>query len=213
MIRILIADDHPVVRQGLKAMLQAVPHMSVVGEARDAREAIELARTLEWDVALVDYSMPGQSGIELVKRIKHYHPERAVLVLSMHAEDVHAIQLIKVGASGYVHKEASGEELILAIAKVARGGKYVSAAIGEKLADGLADGADRPAHELLSHREYRVLQLLASGKQVQEIGRELFLSASTISTYRLRLLKKLNLSSNADLVRYAVENGLVDDAP
>jgi len=153
--------------------------------------------------------MPGRGGVELVKEIKRHQPNRPVLVLSMHPEELHATQVIKAGGSGYLNKESAAEELAVAIRKVARGGKYVSPALAEKLADELAPGAERPLHETLSDREYRVMWLLASGKQINEIGKEMFLSPSTISTYRLRILRKLKLANNAQLVRYAVKYRLV----
>jgi two-component system invasion response regulator UvrY len=208
-MKVLIADDHPVVRRGLKQILEAHPDMSVVGEAKDGHEAVELARKVEWDVAVVDYSMPGRGGVELVKEIKRHQPNKPVLVLSMHPEELHATQVIKAGGSGYLNKESAADELTVAIKKVARGGKYVSPALAEKLADELSPGAERPLHETLSDREYRVMWLLASGKQINEIGKEMFLSPSTISTYRLRILRKLKLANNAQLVRYAVKYRLV----
>ncbi len=208
-MKVLIADDHPVVRRGLKHILEANPEMSVVAEAKDGNEAVELARKLDWDVAVVDYSMPGRGGVELVKEIKRHQPNRPVLVLSMHPEELHATQVIKAGGSGYLNKESAADELAVAIKKVARGGKYVSPALAEKLAEELAPGAERPLHETLSDREYRVMWLLASGKQINEIGKEMFLSPSTISTYRLRILRKLKLANNAQLVRYAVKYRLV----
>jgi DNA-binding NarL/FixJ family response regulator len=208
LMKILIADDHPVVRRGLKAMLEIHPDITVVAEARNGQEAVDLARALDWDVAIVDYSMPGRSGVDLVKQIKQHKPERPVLVMSMYPEDLHATQVIKAGASGYVSKESATEELAIAVRKVASGGRYVSSALAEKMAEELAAGAARPLHETLSDREYRVLRALAVGKPINEISQDLLLSPSTISTYRTRILRKLNLSSNADLVRYTVENQL-----
>ncbi len=207
-MKILIADDHPVVRQGLKAMLAPHADMEVIGDAKDGQEALELARTRDWDVAVVDYSMPGQSGEDLVRRIKQYRPEKPVLVLSMHPEELHAIRVMKAGASGYVNKDSVADELAVAIRKVASGGRYVSPSLAEKLVDGIGKPVERPLHEQLSDREYRVLRLLAAGKPIHEIGKELFLSPSTVSTYRTHILRKLKLSNNADLVRYSVENGL-----
>jgi len=209
LIKVLIADDHPVVRRGVKQILEANPDICVVAEARNGSEAVEFARKLEWDVAVVDYSMPGRDGVELVKEIKRHQANRPVLVLSMHSEDLHATQVFKAGASGYLNKESAGEELAIAIRKVTRGGKYVSPTLAEKLADKLAPGAERPLHEALSDREYRVMWLLASGKLIKEIGREMFLSPSTVSAYRLRILRKLKLANNAELVRYTVKNRLM----
>ncbi len=208
-MKVLIADDHPVVRQGLKAMLESNPDITVVAQARNGQEAVDFARDLDWDVAVIDYAMPGQSGEELVKAIKQHKPNRPVLVLSAYPESVHATRLIMAGASGYLNKESAGTELVTAVRKVARGGKYVSPALAEKLAEELAAGPERAAHEILSERERRVMRLLAAGKQINEIGQELSLSPSTISTYRSRILRKLKLSNNAELVRYAMKNRLV----
>ena len=208
-MRILIADDHAVVRRGLKEILAAERDMEVVGEAKNGDEALELVRKVDWDVAVLDFSMPGRSGVELIKEIKRWHPGRPVLVLSMLPEEAHAAQVFKAGGAGYINKESAGEELTAAIRKVANGGKYVSANFAEKLATDLAPGAEKPLHESLSDREYRVMWLLASGKQINQIAAEMFLSPSTISTYRARILKKLKLTDNAALVRYAVKHQLV----
>jgi two-component system invasion response regulator UvrY len=208
-MRILIADDHAVVRRGLREILASEHDMEVVGEAKNGDEALELVRKLDWDVAVLDFSMPGRSGVELIKEIKRRHPGRPVLVLSMLPEEAHAAQVFKAGGSGYINKESAGEELTAAIRKVANGGKYVSANFAEKLATDLAPDAEKPLHESLSDREYRVMWLLASGKQINQIAAEMFLSPSTISTYRARILKKLKLSDNAGLVRYAVKQQLI----
>jgi len=208
-MRILIADDHAVVRRGLKEILASEDDMEVVGEAKNGDEALELVRTLDWDVAVLDFSMPGRSGVELIKEIKRRHPGRPVLVLSMLPEEAHAAQVFKAGGAGYINKESAGEELTAAIRKVANGGKYVSAAFAEKLATDLAPNAEKPLHESLSDREYRVMWLLASGKQINQIAAEMFLSPSTVSTYRARILKKLALTYTAALVRYAVKHQLI----
>ncbi len=208
-MRIIIADDHAVVRRGLREILASEHDMDVVGEARNGDEALELVRKLDWDVAVLDFSMPGRSGVELIKEIKRRHPGRPVLVLSMLPEEAHAAQVFKAGGSGYINKESAGEELTAAIRKVANGGKYVSANFAEKLATDLAPDAEKPLHESLSDREYRVMWLLASGKQINQIAEEMFLSPSTISTYRARILKKLKLTDNAALVRYAVKQQLI----
>ena len=208
-MRILIADDHAVVRRGLKEILASEHDMDVVGEAKNGDEALELVRNLDWDVAILDFSMPGRSGVELIKEIKRRHPSRPILVLSMLPEEAHAAQVFKAGGSGYINKESAGEELTAAIRKVANGGKYVSANFAEKLATDLAPDAEKPLHESLSDREYRVMWLLASGKQINQIAAEMFLSPSTVSTYRARILKKLKLTDNAGLVRYAVKQQLI----
>ena len=209
MMKVLIADDHAVVRRGLREILATEQDMVVVGEAKDGHDALELARKLDWDVAVLDYSMPGRSGLELIKEIKRERPGRPVLILTMLPEEVHAAQVFKAGGAGYINKESAGEELTAAIRKVANGGKYVSANFAEKLATDLAPDAEKPLHESLSDREYRVMWLLASGKQINQIAAEMFLSPSTISTYRARILKKLKLTDNAALVRYAVKQQLV----
>jgi two-component system invasion response regulator UvrY len=209
-VRVLIADDHPVVRHGLKQILASANDMTVIGEAKNGIETIELARKLEWDVAIMDYSMPGRSGLDLLKELKRTHPRRPVLVLSMYPEELHAMRVLKAGGSGYISKETASEELAPAIRKAITGGKYVSAALAERLAVDLSPGTDKPPHEALSDREYRVMWLLASGKAINRIAREMSLSPSTVSTYRARILKKLNVASNAELVHYAIKHNLVE---
>jgi len=208
-VRILIADDHPIVRRGLKDIVASEQDMTVIGEAKTGDEALELARKLEWDVAVLDYSMPGCNGADLVREVKRHYPDRPVLVLSILPEEVHAGQVFKAGGAGYINKASANEDLTGAIRKVVNGGKYVSAAFAEKLATELAEGGEKPPHELLSDREYRVMWLIASGKQINEIAEEMSLSPSTISTYRARILRKLALASNAALVRYAVKYRLI----
>jgi len=209
-MRILIADDHPLVRQGLKQLLAAEPDMEVVGEAKNADETLELARSLEWDVLILDYSMPGGNGLVVLKEIKRSYPRRPVLVLSMHPEDSIAISVLRAGAAGYINKECASEELTVAIRKAVSGGKYVSTSLAEKLALELEDGTRARPHESLSDREYRVMWMIASGKSITHIAEELFLSPNTISTYRIRILKKLKLEHNADLVRYAIKHRLME---
>jgi len=209
-MKILIADDHPLVRQGLKQLLAAEPDMTVVGEAKNADETLELARSLEWDVLILDYSMPGGNGLVVLKEIKRSYPRRPVLVLSMHPEDSIAISVLRAGAAGYINKECASEELTVAIRKAVSGGKYVSTSLAEKLALELEDGTRARPHESLSDREYRVMWMLASGKSITHIAEELFLSPNTISTYRIRILKKLKLEHNADLVRYAIKHRLME---
>lgn len=209
-MKILIADDHPVVRQGLKQILALDSGVVVVGEARNGKEALELARTLEWDVAILDYSMPGRSGLELIKDIKREHPKRPVLVLSMHPEELHATRVLKAGGAGYINKESASAELMVAIRKVMGGGKYVSPALAERLAFELAPDKQKPLHETLSDREYRVMWLLASGKPINQIAKEMFLSPSTVSTYRARIFNKLQLTNNAQLVQYAIRHHLAE---
>lgn len=209
-MKVLIADDHPVVRHGLKQILATDSDMTVVGEAKNGNEAMELARRLEWDVAVLDYSMPGRSGLELLAEIKREFPQRPVLVLSMHPEELHARRVLKAGGAGYMNKESAGHELAAAIRKVVKGGRYVSASLAERLAVELTPDAQKPPHETLSDREYRVMWLIASGKPINRIAKEMFLSPSTISTYRVRILRKLGLTSNAELVQYAVRHQLIE---
>ena len=209
-MRVLIADDHPVVRHGLKQILAGNSDVVVVGEAKNGDEALQMARKLDWDVAVLDYSMPGRSGLELLGDMKREFPQRPVLILSMHPEEMHARRVLKAGGSGYMNKESAGEELAAAIRKVMNGGKYVSSAMAERLALELSPDTQKPPHETLSDREYRVMWLLASGKPINRIAKEMFLSPSTISTYRVRILRKLGVSSNAELVQYAVRHQLVE---
>jgi DNA-binding NarL/FixJ family response regulator len=209
-VRILIADDHPLVRQGLRQVLEAAEDLSVAGEAKDGHDAVALAARVAWDVAVVDYNMPGKGGVELVKELRRRFPDRAVLVLSMYPEDRYALRLLRAGAAGYLNKESAPEELIGALRKVAAGGRYVSAALGEKLALAVSGGDEAPLYEKLSDREYQIMWLIASGKTVGDIARQLFLSPNTVSTYRTRILKKINVRNNAELMRYAIRHQLVD---
>jgi len=208
-MRVLIADDHAVVRQGLKQILASDPDVVVTGEARNGNEAIELARTVDWDVAVLDYSMPGPSGLDLLNEIKRDFPERPILVLSMHPEDVHATRVLRAGGAGYITKESASQELTSAIKKVAKGGMYISQSLAEILALDISPDNRKQLHESLSDREYRVMWLLASGKQINQIAKEMSLSPSTVSTYRIRILRKLKLGTNAELVRYAINHRLV----
>jgi DNA-binding NarL/FixJ family response regulator len=179
--------------------------MEVIGEAVDGSDALNLMRSTDWDVAILDYSMPGRDGVELVREIRRQHPSRPILILSVFPEEAHATQALKAGAAGYLNKESACDELTSAIRRVANGGKYVSPALAEKLAMDLSTDASKPLHEYLSDREYRVMWLLASGKQINQIAEDMCLSPSTISTYRSRILKKLKLDSNAAIVRYAIK--------
>jgi DNA-binding NarL/FixJ family response regulator len=208
-MNILIADDHTVVRQGLKQILAAEPDMAVVGEARNALETLNLARSVEWDALILDYSMPDGNGLSVLKEIKHAYPRRAVLILSMHPEDEVAISVLRAGAAGYINKECASDELTVAIRKAVSGKKYVSASLAERLAAELEDGSEALPHESLSDREYRVMWMIASGKSITHIAEELSLSPNTVSTYRIRILKKLRLDNNAELVRYAIKHRLM----
>jgi len=209
-MKILIADDHAVVRQGLKQILaEAFKHASF-GEAANGQQALERVWKESWDVVILDLTMPGRSGLEVLKEIKQSNPKLPVLILSMHPEDQFAVRLLKAGASGYMTKESAAEELVGAVNKVIRGGTYVSAAFGEKLASFLASNGHALPHENLSDREFLILRLIASGKPVGLIARELSLSVKTVSTYRVRLLEKMSMTNNAQLVQYAFQHRLVE---
>ncbi len=210
MIKVLIADDHPIVRQGLRQILSEIPDMVVAGEAVNGQQALDQVRAGGWDVLVLDITMPDRSGLDILKELKHQQPHLPVLVLSIHAEEQFAVRLLKAGASGYLTKENAPDELVKAIRKVVDGGKYISQSLAESLAFSLDVASDRPPHETLSDREFQVMQLIASGKPLTEIAEELSLSAKTVSTYRTRLLEKMNLKTNAEIVRYAIENGLVE---
>jgi two-component system, NarL family, invasion response regulator UvrY len=209
-IRIVIADDHPIVRAGLKQILADAPDIEVVAEAGDGHAILKLIRKGDVDVVLLDISMPGLMGLDALKQMNAENSKLPVLVLSMHPEEQYAIRVLKAGASGYLTKAAAPEQLIGAIRKVYRGGRYVSDALAEKLALGLKVGAPGLPHENLSDREYQVLCLISSGKTVKEIAEELSLSEKTISTYRTRILEKMNMKSNAELAHYGIKNELVD---
>jgi DNA-binding NarL/FixJ family response regulator len=208
-VRVLIADDHPVVRQGLRMMLDSDPEIEVVAEARDGDEAFEKAHQVDWDVAVLDYSMPGRGGMELLADVRHDYPSRPVLVLSLYPEDPHGLRALRSGAAGYMTKESVAEELTAAVKRVASGGRYISASLAEKLALRLVPQQEHPPHEGISDREYRVMWLLASGKGLREIAEEMHLSPSTVSTYRGRILKKLGLHTNVDLAHYAMKHHLI----
>jgi DNA-binding NarL/FixJ family response regulator len=210
MIKILIADDHAVVRQGLKQILADAFDPVVFGEASQAQEALEHVWKQEWDLVVLDLSLPGRSGLDVLKELKQARPKLPVLVLSMHPEDQFAVRVLKAGAAGYMTKESAPEELVNALKKILRGGKYVSASLAEKLAFALEPDAETPLHEALSDREFQVMRLIASGKTVSQIAEELSLSVKTISTYRARLLEKMNMKSNAELTYYAIQHRLVE---
>ena len=210
MIRILVVDDHAIVREGLKQILGEVDDMSVRDEAGNGHEALDKIRSGEFDVVLLDISMPGRSGLEVLKEIKAERPKLPVLILSMHAEEQYAVRALRAGASGYVTKASAPDELIGAIRKVSCGRKYVSSSLAEKLAFELDIDTRKPPHETLSDREYQVMLMLASGKAVKEIADELCLSVKTISTYRARVMEKMNMKKNAELTLYAIQNHLVD---
>lgn len=209
MIKVLIADDHTVVRQGLKQILADDPQLAVVGEAADGNEVLTALETLSVDALVLDITMPGRNGLDVLKEVKRKRPGLPVLVLSMHPEDQFAIRILRAGAAGYITKESAPEELVGALRKVCSGGKYVSPQLAEKLAVFIGDETTRPPHEKLSDREFEVLRMLALGKTVTEVAEELLLSVKTVSTYRSRVLEKMKMTSNADLTRYALQNELI----
>jgi DNA-binding NarL/FixJ family response regulator len=209
MIRLLIVDDHAILRRGLRALLSDEFHGAAFGEASNARQALEQLRKGKWDVALLDITMPGKSGLELLKEFKAARPKLPVLILSAHAEDQFAVRVLKAGAGGYLTKESAPEELAKAIRKVLAGGQYVSPALAEKLALRVRKDIKLTPHETLSDREYEIMCLIASGKAIREIAAELSLSPKTISTYRARVLGKLGVKSSAGIVQYAIRNGLM----
>ena len=209
MLRILLADDHAVVRQGVKQILAAAYAEATFGEAQNARELLELAGKERWDIIVLDLNMPGGHGLEALKQIKYDHPQLPVLILTMFPEDQYAVRAIRAGAAGYLNKESAPEELVQAIRKIMHGGEYISPAVADELVLYARNRDDQPLHKQLSDREYQVLCLLASGKEIKEISNELTLSAKTVSTYRARLLEKMNMKSNAELTYYAIQNGLV----
>lgn len=208
MIRVLIADDHPIVREGLRRIAADQPGITVVAEAADANQALARVGDTAIDVVLLDVSMPGPSFIEVLQAVRRDHPSIKVLVLSVHPEDQWAVRALRAGAAGYLTKDHSPEQLIEAIRRVCRGGKYVSPTLAEKLATGLEAGGLAAPHESLSDREYEVLRALGSGLTVKEVAEQLKLSSKTVSTYRTRILQKMNLKHNAELTRYAIEHGL-----
>ncbi|MFZ6024778.1 MAG: response regulator [Bacteroidota bacterium] len=209
MLRILIVDDHAVIRKGLKQiLLEAFPDI-LIGEAIDAEDVLTKTLSDEWDIIISDLSMPGRSGLDVVQDIKQRHPKTPVLILSIHPEEQYAIRALKSGAAGYMSKDVATEELVIAIKKVLSGKKYISAAIADKLAENAGLDSSIPLHELLSNREYEIFILLAKGNQVSEIAEQLSLGVTTISTYRTRVLTKLQLSNNTDLIRYAIDHQLI----
>ena len=208
MIKILAADDHVIVRKGLKQILADHQEVQVAGEASSAAELFEKLRSGHWDVLMLDISLPDESGLEVLGRIRELYPRLPVLILSVHDDVQYAMRVLAQGAVGYITKESAPQELRLALKKVINGGKYVSHALAEKLLLDFSSQHAKPRHENLSKRELQVLTLIASGKSVKEVGHELNLSVKTISTHRVRILKKMGMKHNAELIRYALDNGL-----
>ena len=209
MIRVLIADDHPILRAGLKTLLSECEDMSVSGEASSGDETIRMVRSGQHDIVLLDITLPDMNGVDALKLIKRHRPGMAVLILSMHPEEQYAVNLLRAGASGYVPKEAAPEQLVTAIRTVMNGRRYVSAALADVLARDLSDPDQQPSHSALSEREFQIFCKLAEGMSVSQIAANLNLSVKTISTYRARILEKMALRNNADLISYAIKNRLV----
>jgi two-component system invasion response regulator UvrY len=204
MINILITDDHPVVRRGIKQILEEDESIRIIDEASDGKELVQKIVNEKYDVVLLDISLPGRSGLDLISQIKKIRPKTAVLILSIHSEEMYAIKALQFGASGYVTKTSAPEELISAVHKVSRGERYISQTLAEKLTDNMLKELEKPLNQLLSAREMEVLHYLAAGKTIADIASELSLSSKTISTYRGRLLEKLKLKTTSDLIRYSI---------
>ena len=210
MIKLLIADDHSIVRQGLKQIISDTSNMTVIDEAANGQEVLDKIESQQIDVLILDLNMPGKSGLEILKQIKKIRPKLPILVLTIYPEDQYAFRVLKAGASGYLTKESAPSELINAIEKVAHGGKYVTPSLAEKLAVYLEVNSDKPLYLTLSDREFQVMRQIASGKTLKEIAEKLCLSVKTISTYRARILEKMKMKTNAEITHYAFQNNLVE---
>jgi len=209
MVRILLADDHAIVRKGLKLMLAEIPDIVVADEASDGNEVLEKIEKNDFDVLVLDIAMPGKSGLEVLNELKGRKPKPPVLVLSAYPEEQIAVRALKAGADGYLSKESAPDELISAIRRLAQGKKYISSSLAEKLALNLEEETTKPLHEKLSNREYQVMCLIASGRTIKEIGENLSLSIKTVSTYRVRIMEKTRLKNNAEIIHYAIQNKLI----
>ena len=212
MTRIVVADDHTIVREGLKQILASADDFEIVGEARDGHEVMARVRELDFDLLLLDMSMPGKSGIELIKQVRSEKPKLKILVLSMHEEHQYAVRAIRAGASGYLTKESASRQLVEAIRKVAGGGAFISSEVAQELALGAMPDAKGPPHALLSDREFQVFLMIARGKAISDIATELNLSVKTVSTHKANILQKMNMSTPGDLIRYALAHKLVEGA-
>ncbi len=210
MLRVLIADDHPIVRQVLKQIIAETSDMTIAEEASNGLEVLSKVGTSNCDVVLLDISMPGRNGVDILRQLKDERPRLPILILSIHPEEQYAVRVLRAGASGYLTKESAPDELVAAIRKVSMGGKYVSSSLAEKLASDLKSGDEQLPHKNLSDREYHVMCMIASGKTATEIANELSLSVKTISTYRSRILEKTKMKNNAELTSYTIKNRLVD---
>jgi two-component system, NarL family, invasion response regulator UvrY len=211
MSKVLLVEDHPIFRRGLKDILSGKMQFSQIGEAEDALKAMRLLRKERWDAMVMDVNLPGKSGLELLKEVKAAHPKLPVLVLSVYPEEQYAVRMLKAGASGYLTKSRTPEELVGALTKLLQGKKYVSESLVEKVITEFETGEQRPAHKLLSDREFEVLRWIAVGKTPKEISAQLHISTRTVNTYRARLLQKLHLKNNAELVRYVIDHQLFSE--
>lgn len=210
MIRVVLADDHTILREGLKQLLAAAEGLQVVGEARDGLEVMKIVREQEFDLLLLDMSMPGKSGIELIKQVRAECPKLRLLILSMHEERQYAIRAIRAGASGYLTKEAASRQLVEAIRKVAAGGAFISAEVAEQLALGAMPDAKAAPHESLSDREFQVFRMIAEGISISDIAARLNLSVKTVSTHKANIMQKMHMETAGELIRYAIAHKLVD---
>jgi DNA-binding NarL/FixJ family response regulator len=210
MIGVFIADDHPVVRQGIRQIVAATEDITVVDEATTGHETLQRLSDVQCDLVLLDLSLPDIDGLDLLKQLKREHPQRPILILTMHSEDQFALRALKAGASGYLTKESAPAELVGAVRKVVAGGRYISQRLAESLAAHLGPDAEKPVHERLSDREYQVLRLIAAGRSTRDISTQLSLSSKTVSTYRARLLDKMEMKTSAELMAYAVRHHLAD---
>lgn len=210
MIKILLADDHPIIIKGLKQIIEEEDDMKVTGEAKNGNEALDLMRKNDYDIAILDITMPKKTGVEVIEEMKYLKKKIPVLVLSVHPEDQFAMRVLKTGAKGYMTKESAPENIVDAIKKIINGGKYISPTLAEKILSDINSDRDEAPHETLSNREFQIIVMIASGKTLKEIAEELNLNIKTISTYRQRILEKMNMTSNSELTRYVLDNKLMN---
>ena len=210
MIKILIADDHTMFREGLKHILAECPDLVVTDEANNGQEVLDKIWKNDYDMVLLDITMPGMTGLEALKQLKNDKPKLPVLILSMHPEEQYAVRVLRAGASGYLTKESAPDELITAIRKISQGRKYITPSLAERLASEFEADSEKPLHDILSDREYEVLRMIAAGKTVKDIAKELSLSIKTISTYRTRIMEKMNMKTNAEVMHYVIKHQLLD---
>lgn len=208
-MKILICDDHKIVRDGLKQILQQMPEVTAIAEAKDGNEAIRLTKDKSYNLVLLDISLPDRNGLEVLQVIKEKSPSINVLMLSMHSQEQYAIRAFKLGASGYLTKDTASEELLLAVKRISDGGKYISQSLAENLVSSLDNDKIKSKHELLSDREFEIMLKIANGFSLMDIGNDLFISIKTVSTYRTRIMEKMQMSKNADLTMYCLKNGLI----